>query len=108
MRYVVLVILVLGAFALLGCVKQTAEACGAMAAGNDRNQCFRAVAKAQNDTSLCASIDDAVLKNYWCYREIAYDTRDASLCEKISDNTAKTSCYAVLNGSQKFERGVRQ
>ena len=94
-------------FALFGCVQtKTVETCSAMPVGNDKNQCFRAVAKAQNDTSICASIDDAVLKNYWCYREIAYDTKNPSLCNLIDDNDAKESCYGILNGSRRFERGV--
>jgi len=102
-------VVLLGAFALYGCVQQkTLDSCNALAAGNDKNQCFRAVAKAQNDTSICANIDDAVLKDYWCYREIAYDTKNPSLCELITDDKdAKDSCYGILNGSKRFERGVQ-
>ena len=94
-------------FALFGCVqKKTVETCSAMPAGNDKNECFRSVAKAQNDTSICVNIDDIVLKNYWCYREIAYDTNNTSLCALIDDTDAKESCYGILNGSRRFERGV--
>jgi hypothetical protein len=107
-KYFLAVLVVFGALMLFGCIqKQTVEICSAMPAGNDKNQCFRAVAKAQNDTSICASIDDDVLKNYWCYREIAYDTKNPSLCELITDKDAKDSCYGILNGSRRFERGVR-
>jgi len=102
-------VVLLGAFALYGCVQQkTLESCNALAAGNDKNQCFRTVAKAKNDTSICANIDDAILKDYWCYREIAYDAKNPSLCELIiDDNVAKDSCYGILNGSKRFERGVQ-
>ena len=107
MKYALSVFILLGAFILFGCIqKQTIETCSALPAGNDKNQCFRAIAKAQNDTSICANIDDAVLKNYWCYREIAYDTKNPSLCALIDDKDAKDSCYGILNGSRRFERGV--
>ena len=95
------------AFLLYGCVQvKTLDSCNAMTAGNEKNQCFRVVAKAQNDTSICANIDDAVLKNYWCYREIAYDTKNPTICGTITDKDAKDSCYGILNGSRRFERGV--
>ena len=101
------VLLTFGGILLYGCIqKQTLESCNAMPTGNDKDQCFRAVAKAQNDTSVCANIDDIVLKNYWCYREIAYDTKNPALCELITDKDAKNSCYGILNGSRRFERGV--
>ncbi|MEM2974413.1 MAG: hypothetical protein QW112_02200 [Candidatus Micrarchaeia archaeon] len=101
-------ILLFGVFMLSGCLQQkTIDLCVAMPPSNDRNLCFRDVAKAQNDTSICARIDDEVLRDYWCYREIAFDTKNSSICEKITNVDAKESCYAVLNGSQRFERGVR-
>ena len=100
-------LMMLAGIALFGCVqKQTLDSCNGISVGNDRNQCFRSVAKAQNDTAVCANIDDVVLKNYWCYREIAYDTKNPALCELITDDTAKDSCYGILNGSRRFERGV--
>lgn len=106
-KYLFVLFVVIGAFALLGCIQlKTEETCKAMAAGNDRDQCFRAVAKAQNDTANCANINDVILKNYWCYREIAYDTKNPSLCELITDKNAKDSCYGIINGSIRFERGV--
>ena len=70
-----------------------------------RDQCFRQLALETKNTSVCALISDEILRNYWCYREIAYDTKNNSTCELIDDTDAKQSCYDVLSGKQKLERG---
>lgn len=100
-------VLCLAAILMFGCTQQlTVEACEKKTVEyGQRDQCFRCLAKATNDTQYCGRIDDSILRDYWCYREIAYCTRNNALCGSISDADARQSCYDVVAGTRKFEGG---
>lgn len=69
-------------------------------AGWEKNFCYREVAKAKNDSSICGKIDFDFDRD-WCYREVATITQDSALCEKIQDNSDKGTCYfaTIANAS---------
>ena len=71
-----------------------------------RDICFRMLAKETGNVSYCAYISDEILRDYWCYREIAYDKNKIEYCDLIEDEDARQSCYNVIEGKEKLERGV--
>ena len=71
--------------------KQDLSICDQIQAQNNKTFCYKDVAVAAKDVSICDKIREG-----WgfCYTAVARATKDPSLCEKIQeDQESKDICY---------------
>jgi hypothetical protein len=81
------------------CVDKVAELyrdytlCGNISYTHLREGCYRRIAAALGNTSVCDFITTDEVTNQYCYMEIIIPTKNPELCEKINSSDQKDGCY---------------